>query len=143
MRAVCVMLFLVTGFAGCRNSHSLLQPRHVEAPEYDRVAHLAHIDGHIVVTAAIDANGAVIETRATGQPMLAKSAMENLRHWTFEKPRRSPWEQSIVYDYRLEGVGGCDVSGSFVIFDFPGHVTIVARPVETCDPISTIPKPGD
>ena len=45
-------------------------------------ARVAHIDGHIVVTATIDGNGTVIETRATGQPMLAKSARKNFRLWT-------------------------------------------------------------
>jgi hypothetical protein len=105
-------------------------------------AHVAHIDRHIVVTATIDGNGTVIETRATGQLMLAKSAMKNLRLWTFER-RHSPWEQSIVYDHRVEGTATCDVSPSLVTFDLPDHMTIIANPVQTCDRVVTVPKRSD
>lgn len=128
--------------AACHNPRRLLQPKHIEVPEFDPAANV-YLDGHIVVTAVIDANGAVIETRATGQPILAKIAMQNLRRWTFEKPRHSPWEQTIVYDYRLEGPASCHVSPSLVTFDLPDRVTIVTNRVHECDPSVTIPKRRD
>ena len=135
------LLTLVT--AGCQKSHRLLQPKHLVTPDYDRTAQIAHIDGHIVITATIDADGSVIETRTTGQPILARSATANLKRWTFEKPRHLPWEQTIIYDYKLEGTASCEVSPSLVTFDSPDRVTIVANPVQTCDPSVTISKRRD
>ena len=137
------LLLMVALLVGCRESPRFLRPQHIETPTYDFTAHVAHLEGHIVITATIDDNGRVVKTSATGQPLLANLAMKNLRSWMFEKPRHLPWEQTIVYDYRLEGTASCEVSPSLVTFDLPDRVTIVANPVQTCDPSVTMSKRRD
>ena len=125
---------------GCARPQVRLHPTHIETPDYDRVAQLAHIEGSIVVKATIDADGNVTDAKPEGQPMLGRYAATNLRLWRFEKPKRAPFRESITYDYRFEGPGQCEALPAKVTFDLPDRVEVVAEPVHTCDPTAAIGK---
>jgi TonB family protein len=124
--------------SGCGREQTTLYPTHIEAPDYDRTAHLAHITGHVVVKATISASGNVIDATASGQPMLANFATKNIRQWTFEKPKHAPIQQTIVYDYELEDSSECETSPTRVTFDLPGRVVIAARTVNICEPPAVV-----
>jgi hypothetical protein len=126
--------------SGCGRAQTALAPKHVEAPDYDRTANLAHIQGEILVKVTVNADGNVEDAHATGVPMLAAVAATNARLWTFEKPRHAPFEETLVYEYKMEGTGGCEIEPARVSFDFPNRVNIIAQPVHTCDPSVTIVK---
>lgn len=62
-------------------------PRVLFAPDpvYPILARQARISGAVVIDAVIDAQGNVVEMQAvSGQPILAKAAMEALRRWKYE-----------------------------------------------------------
>ena len=62
-------------------------PRVLFAPEpvYPILARQARISGAVVIDAVIDAEGNVVEMQpVSGQPILAKAAMEALRRWKYE-----------------------------------------------------------
>lgn len=131
--------------SGCANRNPRLYPTHIEAPAYDGVAQTAHIEGKVVVTATIGAEGNVIDARAVGPPMLVKGAVANLKLWKFQRPHVKQAEQTITYDYRIEGEGdtSCDPGSSLssrVSFDLPQRVEIVAPPVILCDPAEAVAK---
>ena len=63
------------------------RPRLISGPEpvFPLLARQARIGGAVVIDAVIDTQGNVVEMRtASGQPILARSAMEALRHWKYE-----------------------------------------------------------
>ncbi len=124
----------------CGGAQTALYPEHIEVPEYDRTANFAHLEGEIQVKVTIDANGNVVDAHATGQPMLAAVATRNARLWTFARPIHSPFEQTLIYEYKAEGSGDCEIQPAKVSFDLPNRVTITAQPVYTCDPAVTIVK---
>jgi hypothetical protein len=139
MNRVAVILLLASMAAsGCRRDKASLYPTHIEAPDYNTTAHVAHIMGKVVVQATIDASGNVIDATASGQPMLAKFAIENIRRWTFERPKHAPMQQAVLYDYELEDSEECEISPTRVSFDLPGRVVIAARTVTICDPIAVV-----
>jgi hypothetical protein len=133
-RVVLVLLMTCMAALGCGRKQTTLYPLHIETPEYDRKAHIGHIMGHVTVNATIDASGVVVDTTASGQPMLASFAMKNIRQWTFERPKHAPIQQTIIYDYELEDSQECDISPTRVSFDLPGRVVIAARTVTICEP---------
>jgi periplasmic protein TonB len=54
-------------------------------PVYPVLARQSRISGAVVIDAVIDAQGNVIEMRTvSGHPILARAAMEALRHWKYE-----------------------------------------------------------
>lgn len=62
-------------------------PRVVFAPDpvYPILARQARISGAVVIDAVIDTQGNVVEMQAvSGQPILARAAMEALRRWKYE-----------------------------------------------------------
>jgi len=131
---------------GCAKQSAPLYPTHVESPEYDRVAQLAHIEGQVVVTATIGAEGDVIDAHAVGPPMLVKGAVANLKLWKFEKPKKGQRQQAIVYDYKIEDAenpGSCEAAPPpppKISFDLPQRVEITAEGIVLCDPSGTIPS---
>jgi TonB family protein len=131
---------LAAAVAGCAHRKAPLYPTHIEAPAYDRIAQAAHIEGKVVVTATIGAEGNVIDARGIGPPMLVKGAVANLKLWKFEKPRTGQRQQTIVYDYKIEDDATCEVTPPpRTSFDLPQRVEIAAEAVILCDPIGTIP----
>jgi hypothetical protein len=78
----------------------------------------------------IDADGNVVKAEPNAEKsaseILARSAAQNVQHWTFAKPPSAPYTQIVVYDYVL----GVDApEWGRVILDLPDHVRIEAAPV--------------
>ena len=62
------------------------QPEKFELPGYPPIARLARIEGAVVVTFKVDANGAVTDTQfESGHPMLRPTVMNAVREWVFPK----------------------------------------------------------
>jgi len=125
----CLFFCLATVCFG--QNQDALCPRHIETPTYPAIARTAHVSGKITLTVTIDADGTVKHVEATPDnpdfDVLQKSAIENMKHWTFAKPQSAPYTQVIVYDYeideKLSQAGGTAVTK--VSFDLPDRVTIL------------------
>jgi TonB family protein len=128
---------------GLGQAQQALCPKHIETPAYPQLARQAMLAGKVVLTLALDAEGKVESVEATTEdprllkvPVLQKSAVENIKHWTFAKPPSIPFTQVISYDYEFDAsLPGDDGANpiSKVTFDLPDRVTILAnlRFVET------------
>jgi TonB family protein len=126
-------LWLATGCSG--NSRVPLCPRHIETPLYPVLARQTRITGKITLTVTIDADGSVKNVEASTNdplrqknPILQKSAVENMQHWTFAKPRLAPYQQTIEYDYIIDESLPLQADASTVItkvsYDLPERVSI-------------------
>ena len=133
------LLMLFLGLLECCSGKTQqdLCPRHIETPTFPPIARTAHVTGKISLMVTIDTNGRVtnVETAADTSvqgthPLLQKSAVENMQHWTFANPTSFPHSQTIVYDYEfdpsLPGEGGPSYLPAItkVTFDLPDHVTL-------------------
>ena len=124
-------------------------PQHIETPGYPPIGRTAHLMGKVTLTVMIDENGnvqnaEVAKDNSTQQAhlILQKYAIENVRHWTFEKPPSAPYSETIVYDFEFDPSlpdqgsptkprGHCFTpSIAKVTFDLPDRVTILTN-IET------------
>lgn len=141
---ISLMIWLFGGFSA--PSQTPLFPRHIEPPEYPPIARTAHLMGKVTLTVTIDEHGNVQNAEAArdnstqqAHLVLQKYAIENVRHWTFEKPPSAPYSETIVYDFEFDPSlpdqgsptkphGHCYTpSISKVTFDLPERVTILAN----------------
>jgi TonB family protein len=111
-----------------------LCPKHIETPTYPSIARSAHVSGLVVLTLTIDADGKVGDVKVTNEDqrfvkLLERSAVGNIRLWTFTKPQSAPSKQNVTYDFQLDdklplaGVNHYpDVT--LVTYDLPDRVTI-------------------
>lgn len=114
-----------------------LCPRHIETPTFPQIARVAHVTGKVILSVTIDADGNVTNAEATNKDkwvrLLKKSAIDNVRRWTFSKPPSAPYIETIVYDYEfdpsLPADGGPRNVGAItnVNFDLPDHVTLLTN----------------
>ncbi|MHB8527240.1 MAG: energy transducer TonB [Candidatus Acidiferrales bacterium] len=137
--------FLLLWLAGAcpAQSQQALCPRHIETPSFPWIARTAHLFGKVTLTVTVNAEGNVTDVEAASNdpashvfPLLQKSAMENLRHWTFAKPPTAPYSDTIVYDYEIDASLPPDDGQhpiTKVTFDLPSRVTILtnARLIDT------------
>ena len=127
----CLFFCLATVCFG--QNQDALCPRHIETPTYPAIARAVRVSGKITLTVTIDADGTVKHVEATPDnpdfDALQKSAIENMKHWTFAKPQSAPYTQVIVYDYEIDPAP--PVAGATpitkVTFDLPDRVTIWAN----------------
>lgn len=106
-----------------------LRPKHIEKPVYPPIARTAHITGQVSLTLTVDESGRVEDVkahtepdRAPGSKILQDSAVKTVRQWTFHKPPRVPYTETVVFDYRMDNV---KIDRVKVIYDSPLHVTIL------------------
>ena len=126
--------FAATCFAQSREP---LCPKHIEEPSYPPVARAAHLMGKIALSVTITADGTVSDAQATNVEgplrLLARSAIENIRRWTFSKPPSAPYKETITYDYEFdESLPAAGGEKNFpvvtrVTFDLPDRVTILTN----------------
>jgi len=128
---------------GLGQAQQFVCAKHIETPTYPQLARQANLAGKVALTLALDADGKVESVEATTEnpqlqkvPVLQKSAVENVKHWTFAKPPSIPFTQVIIYDYELDAsLPGDDGTNpiSKVTFDLPDRVTVLTnyRLVET------------
>jgi TonB family protein len=128
-------LFLTLSCMG--QVHESLCPKHIETPTYPPIARTAHISGVVALMLTIDADGRVSDVKITNEDerfvkLLARSAVDNIRHWTFTKPQSAPAKQNVTYDFQLDDklpVAGADnyPQVTFVTYDLPDRITIRAN----------------
>jgi TonB family protein len=121
-------------------------PKHIEAPAYPQLARQTHLTGGVTLSVTIDADGKVQhiatiagKTSQHAHRVLQDSAVENMQHWTFNKPPSSPYTEVIVYDYEIDPT--LPASGGpqrlpvtiNVVFDLPDRVRILTNG-DTIDP---------
>jgi TonB family protein len=115
-----------------------LCPKHVEPPTYPSIARTAHITGKVILELTLDADGKVKEVKVVNENdkwvgLLKLTAIDNVRLWTFAKPPRAAFTQTVVYDFELDdslpGEGGPSSLPAItkVTFDLPDRVTISAN----------------
>jgi hypothetical protein len=125
LAATCLALGLACSTFG--QGEELVYVKHIEVPEYGRMARLARLDGKVTLSITIDAGGKVIQAEGTGAPrILCEQSEKNVRLWTFTKPTHAPVAQTIVYEYVLEGPAAEDYY-SHATFDLPDRVKISSR----------------
>jgi hypothetical protein len=130
MKAITVACLLL--LVGCSKRKQQLLPRHIETPFYSPLARNAHITGTVVLLMSIDANGNVMDAKATNDDkwvgLLKIDAIDNIRNWTFAKPSSAPHTQTIAYDYEFDPSIPQDYyPRNKVNFDLPDRVTILTN----------------
>jgi TonB family protein len=112
-------------------------PKHIETPTYSAIARTAHVSGIVALTLTIDADGNVSDVKVTNEDerfvkLLERSAVDNIRLWTFTKPQSAPFKQNVTYDFQLDdklplaGVNNYPLV-TLVTYDLPDRVTIRAN----------------
>jgi TonB family protein len=112
-------------------------PKHIETPTYPAIARTAHVSGIVALTLTIDADGKVSDVKVTNEDerfvkLLERSAVDNIRLWTFTKPQSAPSKQNVTYDFQLDdklplaGVNNYPLV-TLVTYDLPDRVTIRAN----------------
>ena len=111
-------------------------PRHIETPTYPTVARVARAQGKVTLNVTIDGEGKVSNVVATGDPLhqaqsvFQKSAIDNIRHWTFEKPTSAPLMQVIVYEFKFDSslpTSRENYPITQVNLDLPDRVTVLVN----------------
>ncbi|MGA8766290.1 MAG: hypothetical protein WB559_04675 [Candidatus Acidiferrales bacterium] len=75
----------------------------------------------------IDADGKVVEAEVvSGSALLRKASTDNIQKWSFSKPPHAPFTQTMIYEYKLDGIAKDNAAHTKVSFDLPNHVDIVA-----------------
>ncbi|MGE5644549.1 MAG: energy transducer TonB [Acidobacteriota bacterium] len=97
--AVSLCLSLSGGFAEAGDLTPLVVGG--EVPTYPPLANQARISGRVVVKVKI-ANGSVVDAhvRASDNPLLVQSTVQNIRSWRFEKSANAEVETEFVYELR-------------------------------------------
>ena len=125
LSATCLFLILASTAFG-QASESVCA-KHIEVPEYGRIARLARLEGKVTVSFTVDAEGKVTQAKATGaHGVLCSQSEKNILLWTFTKPTHAPLVQIVIYEYVLEGPPS-EPYYSHASFDLPDRVTISAR----------------
>ncbi|MGA2509289.1 MAG: energy transducer TonB [Candidatus Acidiferrales bacterium] len=134
MRTMALGCLLLCAAGACFGQEQpALCPKHIEAPDYPQIARTANITGTVVVLVTIDSDGKVTDAQVTGNHkwvLLERSAVDNIRLWTFAKPPSAPYTETIAYDYELDpSLPGDDGRSPItrVNFDLPDRVTILAN----------------
>jgi TonB family protein len=100
-------------------------PRHIESPEYPRLAMAARIQGKVLLTVRIAVDGKVVSaTASTGHALLREYAEKSVKSWVFNEGEERTLEMSYefslvepdVYCPRLR-----------VTFELPARVLIVSN----------------
>jgi TonB family protein len=115
-------------------------PKHIETPSYPPLPRQTRIMGEVALSVTIDAEGKVQHVTPTGgnptqhgHQLLEDSAIENIQHWTFNKPPTAPYIELVFYDYEVDPslppAGGPQRLPVItkVVFDLPDHVRILTN----------------
>ncbi len=106
-----------------------LCPRHIEMPAYPPEAAIGALQGKVTLTVTVDTDGNVKKVDALSDTgLLQKSAIENMRHWTFEKPPSAAVTQVITYEYKFDDslpLNDHQNPITKVIIDLPNRVSIL------------------
>jgi len=113
-----------------------LLPKHIETPIYPPLARIARIQGTVTIKVTIDADGNVTKAEVANDAahpiaaVLQESAIDNMQHWTFEKPPSAPFTQVLVYRYAFDGSLPANEGRNPITkvnIDLPDRVTILAN----------------
>jgi TonB family protein len=127
-------LILVVTLSCMGQTQQSLCPKHIETPAYPPIARTAHVSGIVALTLTIDADGKVSDVTVTNEDepfvkLLEKSAVSNIRLWTFTKPQSAPAKQNVIYDFQFDDK--LPLAGpnnypdvTIVTYDLPDRVTV-------------------
>lgn len=120
---VCLVLVLSLG-TGCSREEGICV-KHLEVPDYPRIALSARIQGTVTLSLTIAADGRVVSASGSGHPLLKSAAEANVRKWVFSgsKNASSVRQLTITYDYIITE-GTEDNPRPEVVFDLPYRVEI-------------------
>lgn len=103
--------------------------KHFLAPRYPALARQANIQGTIVATLHIRADGTVEDpTDLQGPALLRDSAAQALRSWTFGGNLGTGTSLIVTIHYSLEGTEDERILSSEVSGDLPDSLKIVSNP---------------
>lgn len=112
------------------------------APNYPRVAQLAHIEGDIVVAIDIAPDGRVSTAAVVSGPALREireGSLAAARQWVFTRSSKQLRKEELTFEFKIEGKPNQD--GQEVKFLPPNHLVVSVHPVETEDPTVAITHP--
>lgn len=120
---------LLTMVALCQQGPVAI-PKRVVGMNYPRLAHLAGVQGKVVLTTRVAVGGTVEDVRLiSGDAVLAKAAKESLSRWLFSGCRSTSnaCEAKVTFTFVLSGE--CDISScpSEVQIDLPDSVTVSSK----------------
>jgi hypothetical protein len=110
-------------------------------PFYPAILQKAHFDGVVHLRVTTDGRRPLTIDQLSGQPMLLKAAVENIRTWEFEQ--HTPTSFEVSFRYRLLSAkpdSACNWTAAepaSVVLRLPTEVEISAPTVGTCDPFTS------
>jgi TonB family protein len=133
-KLMCSGFLILVVALSCMGQMQSLCPKHIETPAYPPIARTAHVSGIVALTLTIDAGGKVSDVTVTNEDerfvkLLEKSAVSNIRLWTFTKPQSAPAKQNVIYEFQLDDK--LPIAGAknyphvtIVTYDLPDRVTV-------------------
>jgi hypothetical protein len=135
---LCICVFLLSSGIGVGQLtlekvpvlNESVQIMHVERMSYPLIARIGRVEGVVVLRATVDSLGNVSEVSAlSGPKALLKEPIENLKKWTFAKPR----EGTVVAIYWFRFSGLCELPCPSGFEFYPPNLVVVT----TGNPIVT------
>jgi TonB family protein len=125
-------------------------PKHIETPTYPIVAAMGRGQGKVSLRVTLDAEGKVTKAEVANDVahqvnrVLQDAAIDNMMHWTFEKPAAAPLTQVMIFEYKMDPslppISDHQGPMTKVLVDLPDHVTILHNEA-VWDPASSRKKP--
>lgn len=108
LRTELLLAFFMLTSDVCRGQ--TLAPDHLPELKYPPIGRAAHVQGDVVVTFRITAEGGTADVSAvSGPPMLQGAAVDNVKAWHFAVPGDSSGQvQRVTFHFQLEGGGDYD-----------------------------------
>lgn len=138
MQKILLLLLLVA--QGTSRPNPSLVWENFHAPEYPRDAQIAHIAGTVKIEFTIGRNGVITIGKSTGHPLLVPAAEKGVKASKFScKDCEDNTEAlAVVFDFSIANhdCREAEMNPPYTAkLDSNGHVSIIAEPVCTSDPV--------
>lgn len=125
-----------TGEMGASSQSTKDEPRfvHGDVPLYPHDARLAHINGTVEVQVTVKDGHVVDTTVKSGQQILARATVENIKTWVFQSNVNETFTTKFVYEMEAEDSAAVQQTNPKIEMHLPAMVKITARPILLEDP---------
>lgn len=125
-----------TGDTGASSQSTKDEPRflHGDVPLYPYDARLAHIIGTVEVQVTVKEGHVIDTTVKSGQPILARATVENIKSWIFQSNINETFTTKFIYEMEAEGRASVQQTNPKIEMHLPVMVKITAKPILLEDP---------
>jgi hypothetical protein len=138
MKKILFALFVVLLPNSAVTAQQRSYPRiiHAEVPLYPPIALAARVRGKVEAEFEVKAGIVIRADARSGNPLLAKPSLENIRSWQFSADVYGKFTTS--FEYRIEGADSPVPQNPRIEMQLPAFVTITASPIRPscndCEP---------